>query len=306
MKKSRIINFKEYKKYQMKESTLKFIKCPNCYKTIDLEVYKNNIEIIEGILKCNNCELVFPIIDKIPIMFTDFKKYISEHKILSGKLYRLASNKEMKKILKSIFKDIIWDNNDKSRIEERWTQIYQNNENNKFYKTIKSELKKIPKTELVLEYGCSIGIISNYMSNLSKKVFGIDKSFSAIQHAQKNQSNNTDYIVSDFMSNPFENNKFNLIIGLNILELMEPNILLKIISKQLSNGHIIISDPYDYERGINSVKQPMDEKILRKKLTELKFKISDNTKQPSFTPWNLQLYDRASLDYKVDIVIAKR
>ena len=290
----------------MKESTLKFLKCSKCNKTIDLEIYENKTEIIEGILRCNKCELMFPIIDKIPIMLIDFKKYISEHKILSGKLYRLASNKEMKKILKSIFSDIVWDNNDKSGIEERWTQIYQNNKNNKFYKTIKSELKNIPKSKLVLEYGCSVGIISNHMSNLSEKVFGIDKSFSAIQYANKIQRDNTNYIVSDFVSNPIKNMKFDLIIGLNILELMEPNILLKIISKQISNGYVIISDPYDYERGINSVKNPMNEEILRKKLTELKFQITNNTNQPSFIPWNLQLYDRASLDYKVDIVIAKK
>ena len=81
----------------MKESTLKFLKCSKCNKTIDLEIYENKTEIIEGILRCNKCELMFPIIDKIPIMLIDFKKYISEHKILSGKLYRLASNKEMKK-----------------------------------------------------------------------------------------------------------------------------------------------------------------------------------------------------------------
>ena len=87
---------------------------------------------------------------------------------------------------------------------------------------------------------------------------------------------------------------------------MEPNILLKIISKQISNGHVMISDPYDYDRGMNSVKQPIDEKILRKKLTELEFKITSNTKKPSFTSWKLQLYDRASLEYKVDIIIGKK
>jgi len=290
----------------MNESTLKFIKCPKCNKIVDLKIYENKNEIVEGILKCNNCELIFPIIDKIPIMLTDLKKYFSEHKILSGKLYRLASSKEMKNFLKSMFKEIVWNNNDKSGIEERWTKIYQNNKNIKFYKTIKSKLRKIPKKELVLEYGCSIGIISNYISNQSENVFGIDKSFSAIQHAKTNQKNNTDYIVSDFASNPFRDKKFDLIIGLNILELMEPNILLKIISKQISNGHVMISDPYDYDRGINSVKQPINEKILRKKLTKLEFKITSNTKKPSFTSWKLQLYDRASLEYKVDIIIGKK
>jgi len=290
----------------MNESTLKFIKCPKCNGIIDLEVYENKKEIIEGMLKCHKCELIFPIINKIPIMLTDFKKYISEHRILSGKLYKLASSKEVKKFLKSTLEDIIWENNDKSGIEERWSQIYNNNKNNKFYKIIKSHIEKIPKSKLVLEYGSSIGIISNHISKISENVFGIDKSFSAIQYAKKNQNNNSDYIVSDFASHPFGNKKFDLIIGLNVLELMEPKILLKMMSNQISNGHLIISDPYDYDRGINSVKQPMSGNILREKLVEFKFKIINNTKKPSFTPWNLKLYDRASLNYKVDIVIAKK
>tara|TARA_B100001167_G_scaffold173792_1_gene126176 strand:+ start:120 stop:992 length:873 start_codon:yes stop_codon:yes gene_type:complete len=290
----------------MNESTLKFIKCPKCNGIVDLEIYENKKEIIEGMLKCDKCELVFPIIDKIPIMLIDFKKYISQHRILSGKIYRLASSKKLKKFLKSTLDGIIWENDDKSRIEERWTQIYNNNRNNNFYKIIKSHIEKIPKSKLVLEYGSSIGIISNHISNLSENVFGIDKSFSAIQYAKKNQKNNLDYIVSDFTSHPFGNKKFDLIIGLNVLELMEPKILLKIMSNQISNGHLVISDPYDYDRGINSVKQPMNEDILREKLIELNFRIINNTKNPSFTPWNLRLYDRASLNYKVDIIIAKK
>jgi len=290
----------------MNESTLKFIKCPKCNGILDLEIYENKKEIIEGILKCDKCELIFPIIDKIPIIFTNFKKYISEHRILSGKIYRLASSKKLKKFLKSIFDEIIWENNDKSGIEERWTQIYHNNKNSKFYKTIKSHIEKIPKSKLVLEYGSSVGIISNHMSNVSENVFGIDKSFSAIQYAKKNQKKNLDYIVSDFTSHPFGNKKFDLIIGLNVLELMEPKVLLKIMSNQISNGYLVISDPYDYDRGINSVKQPMNEDILREKLIELNFRIINNTKNPSFTPWNLRLYDRASLNYKVDIIIAKK
>ena len=87
---------------------------------------------------------------------------------------------------------------------------------------------------------------------------------------------------------------------------MEPKVLLKIMSNQISNGYLVISDPYDYDRGINSVKQPMNENILREKLIEFNFRIINNTKNPSFTPWNLKLYDRASLNYKVDIVIAKK
>ena len=202
--------------------------------------------------------------------------------------------------------NVIWNKIDKTKIEERWAQIYNTNKNNEFYKIIKSYLGTIPKSKLVLEYGCSIGITTKHISDSSEMVFGIDKSFNAIHLAKRNQKNNLDYIVSDFASTPFKNKKFDLIIGLNILELMEPNILLKQISKQISSGYIMITDPYDYERGINSVKHPVNEVLLRKNLRELKFKINKKTEKPSFIPWNLKLYDRASLNYKVDIVIAKK
>ena len=290
----------------MLESTLKFIRCLKCNSNLNVEIYKDSNEIDEGILKCEKCQLKFPIIDKIPIMFIDFKKYVSEHRILSGKLYRLSSSNEMKKFLKSSLNNLSWSKVDKTKIEDRWAQIYSNNKKNKFYKTIEKYLELIPKSKLVLEYGCSIGIISEQLSNSSKMVFGVDKSFNAIQIAKKNKKSNADYFVSDFTATPFTNKKFDLIIALNVLELMEPNILLKQISKQISSGNIIISDPYDYERGINSVKHPVNEVLLRKNLRELKFKINKKTEKPSFIPWNLKLYDRASLNYKVDIVIAKK
>ena len=89
-------------------------------------------------------------------MLIDFDKYISEHKILSGKLYKLASTKKMKEKLKLTFNRINWKNTDKSEVEERWAGIYRNNKNDKFYRKIKTYLKLIPKRKIVLEYGCSI------------------------------------------------------------------------------------------------------------------------------------------------------
>ena len=130
--------------------------------------------------------------------------------------------------------------------------------------------------------------------------------FIAIQIAKKEQKNNIEFILSDFASLPFGNKKFDMILGLNILELIEPNILLKIMNSQISKGYMIISDPYDYQRGIYSVKHPLNELQIRKKLIQLEFKISSETKKPSFIPWQLKLNNRANLNYKVDIIIVKK
>ena len=62
----------------------------------------------------------------------------------------------------------------------------------------------------------------------------------------------------------------------------------------------------DFERGKNSVKKTVDEQSLRLNLKNLGFKIIKNTQNPSHIPWNLKLNSRATLNYKTDLVIAKK
>ena len=164
----------------------------------------------------------------------------------------------------------------------------------------------MPKSKLVLEYGCSIGIMTSFLANSNQHVFGIDRSFSAISVAKKTPKDNLDYFVADLMSNVFGKTKFDLILALNVLELVEPKDLLKYISQQIPKGHFVISDPYDFDRGKNSVKKPLDELTLRTSLEELGFTIFVKTKKPSYLTWNLKLNSRSTLNYKVDLIIAKK
>ena len=97
-----------------------------------------------------------------------------------------------------------------------------------------------------------------------------------------------------------------MIVALNIFELVEPYLLLKTISKQISNGLIFLSDPYDYDRGKNSVKTPLNENQIRETLRQHKFKIDKTCKNPSKINWNLKINDRTQLNYKVDIIIARK
>jgi hypothetical protein len=99
---------------------------------------------------------------------------------------------------------------------------------------------------------------------------------------------------------------FDLILALNVLELVEPMELLRHISKQISAGYFVITDPYDFDRGTNSVKKLLDEKTLRRNLENLGFKIVPKTTTPSHIPWNLKINPRATLNYKVDLVIGKK
>ena len=136
-------------------------------------------------------------------------------------------------------------------------------------------------------------------------VFGIDRSFSALRIAKKSFKNNLDYVVADFLSPVFGKLQFDLVLALNVLDLIEPIEFLNHVSKQITAGHFVLADPYDFDRGINSVKKHLDESTLRTNLQNLGFKILPKTKNPSYIPWNLKLNSRATLNYKVDFIIAK-
>jgi len=290
----------------MHEFSLNFIRCIRCGSKLELDVFKKESEIEEGILECKSCTLCFPIIKKIPILWDDFSKYISERIMLGGKLYNSVSHDKMKKFLKHSISNSKRNVDDRTALEERWTKIYQNSQKSKFYSTIKNELYALSKPKLVLEYGCSIGIITNFLADSNQNVFGIDRSFSAISLAKKTQKANLDYFVADLLSDVFGKTKFDLILALNVLELVEPKDLLKHISQQISKGTLLLSDPYDFERGKNSVKKPLDESTLRTSLEEFGFTITVKTKTPSYLTWNLKLNPRSTLNYKVDLIIAKK
>jgi len=290
----------------MHEFSLNFLRCVRCGSKLELDVFKKETEIEEGILECKKCTLYFPIIQKIPIIWDDFSKYISDRMVLGGKLYNSVSHDKMKKFLKHSLSNSKRNTDDRTALEERWSKIYQNSQKSKFYSIIKNELGAMPKSKLVLEYGCSIGILSSFLADSNQNVFGIDRSFSAINIAKKTQKDNLDYFVADLMSDVFGKTKFDLILALNVLELVEPKDLLQHISKQILKGNFVISDPYDFDRGKSSVKKFVDESTLRSILEELRFSITKKTKKPSFLTWNLKLNSRSTLTYKVDLIVAKR
>ena len=287
----------------MLPSSLEFLRCVKCGAKLELDTFESGKEIIEGLLECKKCKLEFPIIQKIPILWDDFSNYLSSRRILGGKLYKLTNSPKLKSFVKKSIKS---KDNDRSNLEEKWARIYKNSKTSKFYSEIKKNLDSLPSSKLVLEHGCSIGIVTSHLANSNELVFGLDRSFYAIEYAKKQFKENLDYFVADSLSPVFGKLQFDLVLALNVLEIIEPQVLLKSISKQITRGHFVISDPYDFDRGPASVKNPIDASSLRMNLKNLGFKISNSTKKPTFIPWNLKINPRATLNYKVDLVIAQK
>ena len=290
----------------MNQENSQFLFCVKCKGVLDLEILNESSEINEGFLYCKKCKLKFPIISKIPLMLENLSQFLENRPSLGGFLLKSAVTKSMKQFIKQILSKIKKNNNDFFLTEKRWTNIYIINKNSLFYKTIKSYLVKIPPKSFVVEYGSSIGIISNTMGKKHDRVFGIDTSFSALLEAKKKSPKTCEYILSDILRHPLGKNKFDLIIALNLFELVEPLSLLNTISSQIKNGLIFLSDPYDYDRGKNSVKYPLYENQIRKTLTKKKFIITKSTKTPSNIMWNLKINKRTNLVYKVDIISARK
>ena len=284
----------------MLETTVNFLSCLQCNSKLDVDVTSKDDEIVEGFLECINCTLKFPIIDKIPIIWNDFTKFLFKRRQLGEELYLLSKSETMKQFVKSSMKS---SSSERSQIEKHWTGIYQNSTNSKFYQTLKKFLSSID-SKISLEYGCSIGTVSSFLGKQSQNVFGIDRSFYAIQIAKRKKSPNVDYLVSDALFPIFGKQKFDLIVGLNILELINPPDLILHVAKQIESGHFVLTDPYDFERGTNSVETRFDSDSLREFLLESGFQINKKTKQPAFIPWNLEINKRTTLNYQVDLIDA--
>ena len=173
----------------------------------------------------------FPIIEKIPVLWDDFTRYLSSRKVLGGKLFQLVRTPKLKKFLKSSLSKITPGCDDRTAIEERWSRIYQNSKSAEFYSLLKNDLNSIEKSNFVVEYGCSIGIMTSFLSESHGMVFGVDRSFAALRYAKQVYKSNLDYVVSDILSPIFGKSQFDLVLALNILELVEPVELLNHVSK---------------------------------------------------------------------------
>lgn len=288
----------------MYESSLQYICCVKCGQSLDLEIFEKKNEIIEGLLTCVKCNGIYPIILSIPMLVEDLSSFLSIRAKLGGYLLLNAKNPKIKSLIKKSLRGIKKVGDDTTDLEKNWVGIYKKSRPLTFETKIKSLTCKLPKCNFVVEHGCSIGTMSEMMSRYHGMVLGIDKSFFALLEAKKRKIKNADFFLADSLFVPFGMMRFDLVVALNVLELVEPLELLKIIGTQ-SKKFVLLSDPYDYERGKNSVKIKLDDKTLRSKLKQMGFKLIEGTAKPSFISWKLKANPRLELNYKTDVLLAQ-
>jgi hypothetical protein len=270
---------------------------------LELEAFEIQKEIIEGLLSCTRCNGIYPIINSVPFLVEDLSMFFSIRAKLGGYLLLNVKNKKIKYLIRKSLQQIQKVGDDTTDLEKNWAVTYKKSKPSAFQINTSNIVKKLQHCNFVIEHGCSIGTMSAIAAKYHGKIFGIDKSFFALLEAKKRKISNVDFFLADSLSMPFGTMKFDAVMALNVLELIEPIKLLKTIKLQ-AQKFVIISDPYDYERGKSSVKVSLDAKSLRSKLKQAGFKIIDGTGKPSFISWKLDVNPRLELNYKVDLILA--
>jgi len=290
-------------RFLVHEFSLEYLRCVHCGGRLELDVLHATREVNEGFLTCRRCAHVFPIVMKIPVMWKTLRSYLSERRKLGGLLYAQAGDPRLKSFIRqSLGGDRLLA--DKSDHESHWARVYSSSRDSAFYSKVRRVVTRLD-SDTALEHGCSVGTVSAHLSKHNRHTLGIDRSFSALLVAKTDFDERSDYFVADSLNHPFGSRRFDTVVGLNLLEIIEPTELLSVLSRQVG-GTLVLADPYDNDRGASSVRRPVGPGSLRLELARRRFRISADTQRPGFIPWRLKISDRAEMRYRVDLVVSTR
>lgn len=313
----------------MRNSVVKQLVCVTngCSSKLNLEsIRSNHDDCIEGFLHCNKCKAVYPILDGVAVIVNNFAAYTSERPKILGSWLLQSKSRSMKEFLQENAKRIKETSENRyeaggawflpylnmhsrgSKVDKHFARIVKRDFGDFYRNVAKLILRRFSSKRLCLDLGCAIGTITKELAKKHNFVFGVDQSFSFIREARRRKSSsNIEFLVSNSLQLPFPKSKFDLIVSLNLIDLVDPKRLLPCIHSLLArDGNVVLTDPYDFRDDKGNPRPLYNGKSFRKLLTDNGFSVDQSTASESFIPWILRVHNRAYLVYFADLVIARK
>jgi len=197
----------------MKKDIIKIIICPLCKNDrLNITSFKRNkYFIIDGLIKCDSCKTIFPIIDSIPHLVDPL---IDDYRITSRfyKKYKIKSryniNKESWDLVQAEFF-----NNYSSKYDE---EMLSDN----FWNIIDQDLIQIlikkTKSKFALDVGCGTGRSTEHLVKTNINSIGVDISHKMLVQAFK-KNKGTSFLMADANNLPFKKATFDLVLFMGTL-----------------------------------------------------------------------------------------
>jgi SAM-dependent methyltransferase/uncharacterized protein YbaR (Trm112 family) len=232
----------------MQEKLLEYLCCPDCRGSLDPTIFQTENryfeEIIEGILFCKDCEIVYPVIDGVPRMLptslADNREFLSKH---ADRLDEIKKAKNFSAELleyKRTFQPTAdsfgfeWNKYKVTTREEDFVTFfgltgvdplfYQKHEYDDIftYYPTREDLEKVDtsflESRLVLDVGCGMGKYTDLVSDLGAEVVGLDLSLSLLRAREKTRHKpNVHLVQGNIFFPPLKRDLFDFIFSVGVL-----------------------------------------------------------------------------------------
>jgi len=209
----------------MKKEILDILCCPNCKH--DLRLFKKeevNNEVIDGILKCADCQKSFEIIKSVPRMIVDLE---DRRKLADGWGFEWEKKAEGKFEIDTLYGET------------------EEGELNNFFDLLGITPDDL-RDKVILDAGCGCGRLTKALGEFGTEVLGIDIA-SSIEHIYEycKLNKNVHIIQADVLDLPFKNAAFDYVWSkLTVCYVRNPEQAFKNLSDLLKpSGKLFVSVP---------------------------------------------------------------